>query len=101
LDDILGKLKTLDDKEKEKKIAKKTWVQLTDDEQADHLVKYVESFAKKGLSEEYIYKLKKDIIDKFENCYFDENKYIVWNKNNQMIYEIKKLFIGKDEFYWE
>ena len=101
LDDILGKLKTLDDKEKEKKVVKKTWAQLTDDEQAEHLVKFVDGFAKKGLSEEYIYKLKKDIIDKFENCYFDKNKYIVWNKNNQMIYEIKKLFIGKDEFYWE
>jgi hypothetical protein len=98
LDDLWGKLKEHD---ADDKVIKKTWGQFTDDEKADKLEEFADNFKNKGCNDSVIQRLKKDVLDKFENCFFDENKYIVWNKNCQKIYEIKHLFIGKDDYNWE
>ena len=100
-EDMLENLCNKHDHEERSKKDNKTWGKLTDDEKAEKLVEFAKSFEKKGMTEETSDKLVNELIDKFENCFFDENKFIVWNKPGQKIYEIKKLFVGKNNFHWE
>ena len=100
-EDMLENLCNKNDHEERAKKDNKTWGKLTDDEKAEKLVEFAKSFEKKGMTEETSDKLVNELIDKFENCFFDENKFIVWNKPGQKIYEIKKLFVGKNKFHWE